>query len=250
MQGLPTARVLRLFGALVLACSANSAHAQIDPGQFTVRSASAQHLVSANQLLTPKKAQKAIVQAREAILQGRFEEADKQVKRALDIFPHCARALTFEGILKIHDGNDPEAVRLFQEAIDADPTLGVAYLALGQILNKQGRFKEALFTLDRAAAFLPGVWSVYFETARARLGVGEVQSGLTEIAYAERFVGGDAEKISALSLLRGVAHVQLKDFASAKGYLNEAIERDPKGPYAMLAQNALEQIRPFLGNAK
>jgi tetratricopeptide (TPR) repeat protein len=179
-------------------------------------------------------------------LLGHFEQADVLAKRALDIFPHSANALTVEGLLRMNEGKGPEALRIFQEAIRDDPALGVAYLAMGQVYNSQGRFKEALAPLERAAKFLPNEWSVYYETARARLGVGDFQSGLTEITQGERFVGGDSHAKAALSLLHGLAHFHLKDHVRARQYLNQAISSDPKGPYAVYAQNALERLGSFL----
>jgi tetratricopeptide (TPR) repeat protein len=184
-----------------------SALAQVDSGHLAVQRAPAQPLISVNQLITPEKAQRATEQAREAYLLGHFEQAEKLAKRALDISPNCASALTVEGLLKMQEGKDQKAVQFFQAATHADPALGVAYLAMGEVYNSQGRFKEALVTLDRAAIFLPGIWSVYYETARAHLGVEDFQSSLTEIAFGERFAGGDSHARAALSLLRGVANL-------------------------------------------
>ena len=94
-----------------------------------------QQFVSTNQLLTPEKAQKATERARDALLRGRYEEAQKQVTRALEICPNCAIALTLQGIMKIEGKNYAEAAQTFRQAINADPTLGVAYLGLGQAYN-------------------------------------------------------------------------------------------------------------------
>jgi tetratricopeptide (TPR) repeat protein len=240
-------RGLHAVSGLILALTVESLFAQID---VNIRTEPTQQVISMNQLLTPQKAQRATERARNAFMLGRFEEADKQAKRALDIFPRCANALTVEGLIRMQDRDDGDALRLFQEAIDADPTMGVAYLAMGEIFNSQGRFKEALVPLSRAAAFLPGVWSVHYETARAKLGGGEVQSGLIEIAYAERFIGTDPKNRSALSFLRGVANLLRKDYTAGKQYLNDAIERDPKGPYAVLARKALERSQPSPINGK
>jgi len=80
-----------------------------------------------------QKAQKATERARDALLRGRYEEAQKQVTRALEICPNCAIALTLQGIMKIEGKNYAEAAQTFRQAINADPTLGVAYLGLGQL---------------------------------------------------------------------------------------------------------------------
>ena len=51
--------------------------------------------------------------------------------------------------MKIEGKNYVEAAQTFQQAINADPTLGAAYLGLGEAYNSLGRFKEALAPLAR-----------------------------------------------------------------------------------------------------
>jgi tetratricopeptide (TPR) repeat protein len=210
--------------------------------QFLVRRTPAQSVVSTNQLLTPQKARKAIELAHEDLLRGRFDEADKQAKRALNISPHCANALSVEGILRMRDGNFQESVVWFQKAIIADPTLGVAYLGMGQALNRQSRFKEALVPLDRAAIFLPDTWNVYFETASAKLGVGELDASLKEVQNAERLVRNDPIAGSAVSFLRGLAHSRLRNYAKAREDFEDAMKGDPKGPYGLTAKHELDKL--------
>src|SRR3974377_822452 len=101
-------RVLHLLVAAMLACFAESVLAQ--PGsvhlfdrasslqllergssdQFADRGSTAQGFVSTNQLLTPDKALRAVQRAHEYLIRGQIDSAQKEVTRALDIFPHCA----------------------------------------------------------------------------------------------------------------------------------------------------------------
>ena len=78
-------------------------------------------------------------------------------------------ALNIQGAVILSRANYADAGRDFQQAIDADPALGQAYLGLGMVYTSQGRFKEALAPLDRAAASLPGSWLVHFESALGKL---------------------------------------------------------------------------------
>lgn len=215
---------------------------QVTPNQIPVQNIWSQYLVSKNQLLTPEKALKATDRAREDLWKGRKESARKEVQRALAVAPHCALALNLQGIMGLEDRDYTEAVHAFQQSINEDPTLGPAYLGLGIAFAAEGRFREALIPLDRAAALLPGSWITYFETALARLGLHESLTGLRQIAYAERFAGADVQKISAVAYLRGVAYLQLNDLSSAKEFLLQAVQRDPNGTYAVLAQRSLNSL--------
>jgi tetratricopeptide (TPR) repeat protein len=84
--------------------------------------------VSVNQLLTPNKAQRATEKAREDLIHGRFESAQREAELALDIFPRCAIALDIQGVANLRRANYADAAREFQRAIDADPALGAAWV--------------------------------------------------------------------------------------------------------------------------
>jgi tetratricopeptide (TPR) repeat protein len=237
----PIAKSSQLLAAM-LAFSAGFASAQVDSSKFLDKSQSRNN-VSVNQLLTPNKAQKATKKAREDLIHGRFESAQREAELALDIFPRCAIALNIQGAVNLWRANYDEAAREFQRAIDADPALGAAYLGLGLTYTYRGRFKEALIPLDRAAAFLPSSWTVHFEAALSHLGVGEPEAALKEISYAERFMGADPQTTAGVSYLRGVALLQLKGYDEARVELNKAIRIDPKGSYSTLARGRLEQLK-------
>jgi tetratricopeptide (TPR) repeat protein len=227
------------MAAMVASC-ALPASAQIHSTEVMQGSPYTQPSVSANQLLTPEKAQKATERAREALLRGRYEEAQKQVTRALEICPNCAIALTIQGIMKIEGKNYAEAAQTFQQAINADPTLGIAYLGLGQAYNSLGRFKEALAPLARLDAILPGVGAA--DSAVAHLGIGESESALQDITRAERVRRVDRQSRSALSYLRAIARLQMNDYRRVKADLEEVIEQDPKGEYAVRSRQLLQKL--------
>ena len=58
-----------------------------------------------NQLLTPEKVQMALEHMRENFLPERYESAQEDIQRALEIFPHRAGAFTLLGLLELQVGN-------------------------------------------------------------------------------------------------------------------------------------------------
>ena len=240
-------RICHLLSAALLVLAMQPAYSQIDSNSFPVQNSPAQQLVSKNQLLAPEKAQKAMARAREHFLHGHYESAQKEIQRALDTCPHCASALTFQGVLNLQGHNYPEAARSFQQAIDEDSAAGSAYLGIGVVYNAQARFKEALVVFDRAAPLLPDSWLLPFECALAHLGVGESIAGLREISHAEELAGTDPAKLSGVAYLHGVAESQLKHYDGAKNFFEKAIKHDPEGTFARLAKGHLDRITPLLG---
>jgi tetratricopeptide (TPR) repeat protein len=229
---------------LLLVWIAESGLSQVTTNQIADQGFRAQQLVSKNQLLTPQKALKATARAREDLLSGRGESARKEIQRALVISPHCALALSLQGVVSYQDKDYAEASRAFQRSIEEDPTLGAAYVGLGAVLIIQRRFREAFIPLDRAVALLPDSWFPHYQTALAHLGLGEAASGLKEIADGEHFAGEDAETRSGFAYVRALAYLQLKDSGAAKESLQQAVKCSPNGAYAPLAKKRLEQLSP------
>lgn len=202
-----------------------------------------QNTVSTNQLLTPKKALQAIQNARKHILAGHIDQAQKDVERALEISPHCALALAIQGSIYIETRQFENAGKDFQDAIEADPSLGAAYLGFAMSLMGRERLQDALVPLDRATSLLPGSWLVYYEAGITRLGLGDADAALKQMNYAERFAGKDPEKKSGTAYVRGVAYTDLRDYDRAKKHFEDARAFDPDGFYSALARRRLEQLR-------
>ena len=240
----PIARRSFLLAAQ-LTLSVGFASAQIRPPEIADTRSPSQQSVSVNQLLTPAKAQRAIEKAREDFMLGRLDSAIRETERALETYPRCAAAFSIQGAVNLSRTNYADADRDFQQAIDADPAFGPAYLGLGTAYTSQGRFKEALIPLDRATSFLPSSWIVYFESAVAHLGLGEPEVARKEIAYAEQFTGTDPQKRAGVSYLRGAAYIEMKNYSKAEGELNETIRCDRNGVFATLAIKRLKEIAPM-----
>jgi tetratricopeptide (TPR) repeat protein len=242
--GIRITTMVPVLGATLLIGAVEYANCQVDLVELPERLSSTQGVVSKNQLLIPEKAQKAMDHAQVDFLHLRYESAQRDAQRALQIYPHCALAFTFQGILDLRDGNFSAAAQAFQRAIKEDPASGSAYIGLGIVYNTQGRFRDAIALFDRAAPFSPDSWLREFEAALAHLGVGEYDAGLKDITRAERVSGSDPEKLAGVAYLRGVAQCQMRDYAGANRYLQEAIRRDQNGTFSMLARKRLEQLGP------
>lgn len=236
--------------ALSLGFSAPYVFAQEEPSRLVSGDLSGRNTVSANQLLTPPKALQSVERARNDLISGRIEEAQKEIAHALDISPRCALALNLLGTIYLENRDLEGAAENFHQAIAEDPTLGAAYLGLAISLIGRKHFEEALAPLDRATSLLPGAWLPYFESAITHLGIGDADAALKEINDADRFTEGDAERKSATVYVRGLAYIRLRDYDRAEKCLVNAIVFDPDGFFARLARARLEKLKPLRGNNK
>lgn len=74
------------------------------------------------------------------------------------------------------------------------------------------------------------------------MGIGEPETALKDITYAERFIGSDPESRTEASYIRGMALLQTKDLSGYKRVLLESVQRDPNGAYAALARSRLKEV--------
>lgn len=82
--------------------------------------------------------------------QGDDEVAARCVDKALELSPGSVRALTLKGMLAVKAGNDAEAQRLFQHAIEEGRDAAMPLLHLGALLWRTGELEEALPLLEKA----------------------------------------------------------------------------------------------------
>ena len=247
---IPFKRALIAVAIASLSLMVTGMPAQRDTSRLLSPDLPRQDTVSTNQLLTPRKALEATRRAHNKLVAGQLNEAQKEIKRALDISPHCALALNIQGAIQLRTGNLGDAADTFHEAIEADPSLGSAQLGLAMALIARDRLEDALAPLDRATNLLPNSWLVHFETAITHLGLGDADAALKQIDLAAHFTENEPERSAATVYLRGLAYVRLKDYVNARKYFGDAVAFDPNGFYAPLALKRLDQLRPLRVNGK
>ncbi len=101
--------------------------------------------------------------ARAAILSGRlrYDDAERELKRAQKIKPDDATVLLQQGILACRRAKWREAVDPLSRVVKHDPHSGQAHFYLGESLSKLDRLGEALEAYHRAAELEPENWRAF-----------------------------------------------------------------------------------------
>lgn len=242
--------VLLLLAAIATSSFSQRAVSQTDFPGLLVHDSRTSQTVSVNQLLSSDKALRSAARARQLLVGGRIDKAQKAITAALKASPDCAIALDIQAAIHLRTGQFDDAAREFQKAINADPTIGQAYVGLGILLIIRKQYKQALIPLDRAESLLPSAWLVYFETAIANLALGDTRAALQQIRHAEMFAATDPKKRSATAYVRALVSIKMRDFRSATTYMTDVIKFNPHGPYAKPALAGIEQMKPFLAASR
>jgi Carboxypeptidase regulatory-like domain/Tetratricopeptide repeat len=194
--------------------------------------------ISVARMLVPEKARKEYEKAKQAYLQGKYEDARGRIEQALLIHPQFADALTLRGMLELRNQDLAAAQLYLEESIRADPTSSAAYVMLGAVYNHEGRFDDALRASQRAVSLAPRAWQGYFEAAKASLAKAMYQNALQFAKDAERLGGGG---FAGVHLVKAYAMLPLKLYKDAQHELQAFLLQDPKAEDAMQAQNLLAE---------
>src|SRR5262249_49428179 len=82
--------------------------------------------------------------------QGRFPEAERILRRFLELEPCPFEVLYFLGIICSQQGNDQEALRHIDAALGIDPQSADAHNSRGNVLAALKRFDDAVASFDTA----------------------------------------------------------------------------------------------------
>lgn len=103
---------------------------------------------------------------------GEIEEAERLYRKALEVDPHLAAAMTNLGNLRHRAGDTAEARALYEKALDHDPGLAEARYNLGNLLEDLGETELAISELVRVCQQAPD-----FADAHYNLGIALVRAG-------------------------------------------------------------------------
>lgn len=216
----------------------------LDFGLTRVPEIEGSQVMTTQQLRAPGTAREAVERARNAWMKGKASEANKQLSRALNAYPHYALALTIRALMSIEAGKTAEALADLEEAIQADPAYGPSYIILGSVYNQAKRYDDALLVLTRAVQIMPLAWQVHFATAQALFGKGQDQATLQEITNAIQLMSPTERREDRTLVHFWRAHVliQLRDLAGAEREYNQVIAEDQSSKLAGYARQALNLL--------
>jgi predicted Zn-dependent protease len=211
-----------------------------------VADAGGQHSVSVAQLQVPGKARRYLKKAEKALREGEYEAARENVNKSLAAFDKFPEALVLRGVLSLDENQLGAATADFQRAIDLDASCAIAYVAMAAAQNVQGKFQDAVRSAERALTLTPNNWQAHFEMGKAQVGNASYRDALRSLDRAAQSV---PDVYGPIHLVKAHALLGLKNYAEAMHELQAYLDREPAGPGAENARQALEKVKAFAASA-
>jgi tetratricopeptide (TPR) repeat protein len=154
---------------------------------------------------------------------GRFEEAIRHQRSALEIEPNSATLQNNLGAAMMLNGQDEQALVHFTESVRLEPNLGSAYANMGLALQKLGRSEEAAGAFVKALRVDPRLAGIRHRLAMALSEQGKTEEALIQLNVAVR---NNPEDATAYYIMGGVQQRQ-RNFEEAERSFRRALAIDP-----------------------
>jgi tetratricopeptide (TPR) repeat protein len=187
--------------------------------------------ISVTTLSAPKEARRAYDKAQKSFDEGKFSDCEKELSRAVKIYPNFAAAWSLLGDLHQQRKQFEQAVEEYKQALAADsrfvnPSYGLALIAM-----QQGRWQDAAQLSDQVLKMNSLAFpAAYFYNAVANYNVGKLEAAE---ATARKFKSLDTEhRHPEVSLLLSQIDAKKNDMSAATQELREYLALAPNAPNA------------------
>jgi tetratricopeptide (TPR) repeat protein len=182
-------------------------------------------------LKAPPDARKAYEKGVAAIANRKWPEAQKNLEKAVAIYPEYAPAWSDLGEVLIAQSQAKEAKAAWERSIQADPKYVKPYLQLTRLTVSEGRMEDAIALTDRALAIkviaYPGI---YFYRALAYYSLHRLDEAEKSARQAVELDA--AQEMPQAEHLLGSVLAAKGDRAGAVQHLRKYLKESPKAPDA------------------
>lgn len=161
---------------------------------------------------------------------GRFDEASRDIERALSLNPNYSDALALQSIVAVAQNDKERARDLAQRAVTADPNSASALIAVSYAQQANFDLEGARSSLQRAVRLSPENTMAWARLAELWLSSGE----LSEAVEAARKAVALNPNLSRTQTVLGFAFLTEVNTEEAKKAFERGIELDQADPLARL----------------
>jgi tetratricopeptide (TPR) repeat protein len=161
---------------------------------------------------------------------GRFDEAGKDIERALSLNPKYSDAFALQSIVAVAQNDKEKALDMAQTAITTDGKSAAAHIALSYAQLANFNLEGALASLKQAVQLSPENALAWARLAELHLSFAELDAALEA---AQKAVALDPN-LSRTQTILGFAYLTVVDTTESKKAFEKAIELDQGDPLPRL----------------
>jgi len=193
------------------------------------RTKKAEGTVSVASLAVPGKARKEFEKGSELLEKGSLTEAEKSLRKAIDLYPKFAEAWMRLGDLEQRRKNMEGASADYQEAINADPNFTLPYIRMASLSAQAQNWTETLRLTERLISIDPVSYSLaYYFNAIANISLNRLAQAESSALKAENLDQQHSEPRVEL-LLATICNAK-GAYASAADHYRAYLKLVPAGP--------------------
>jgi tetratricopeptide (TPR) repeat protein len=150
------------------------------------RGKKAEGMVSVASLQVPAKARKEYEKGSESLEKGNLAEAEKSLRKAIDLYPKFAEAWLRFGDLEQRQKNTEEAMADYQRAIAADANFALPYLRMASVSASASDWEQTRKLTEKLLLLDPASFpQAYYYNAVAELNLNHIAHAETSALRAE-----------------------------------------------------------------
>ncbi|MGI9102894.1 MAG: tetratricopeptide repeat protein [Terriglobales bacterium] len=204
--------------------------------------------VSVTTMLAPKDARKAWEHGRKDLQEHKIEKAQQEFEKALTAYPNFAEAMLGLGDVYFIQKRYPDAEKLYQRAIVADPKFIIPYFQLAKIAAQEHDWARMADLTDHAIALNAYEYPVaFYFNAVAHYELGHSPQAEKSARSGIRL--DSQHRIPDLQFVLSRLLLDRKDYAEASEVLKTFLTLVPTGPAAERARAELAQTEAILASA-
>jgi tetratricopeptide (TPR) repeat protein len=204
--------------------------------------------VSTTTAAAPKDAVKTFEKARTELLDGKSDRAQKDLEKAVQLYPQFAEAWYQLGRIQ-EVSKKEEAGNSFSKAIAADPKFILPYEQLAPMAAQAGKWQELVDYTSHELELNPrGNPQTWYYNALGNVKIGKMDvaevSGEKALAMDPLHTAPNTEQLLAVIL------ASRRDYAGALQHLHNCLTYVPAGSNADIIRQQIAQLEPMVGAPK
>jgi tetratricopeptide (TPR) repeat protein len=202
--------------------------------------------ISATSAFAPKDAKKAFDKARDAAKKQKWDEAEKDFQKAVDIYPKYATAWYQLGLIQQEKKNEDAARKSYAQALAADSKFVSPYQELAAMAAREQKWQEVIDNTDHLLRLNP----VDFPQAWLFNSLGNYylkNLDAAEKSAREGISHDSAHHYATMNHVLGAILAQKKDYAGAAEQLRDYIHFAPNATDIDQVRQQLSEVEKVLG---